>query len=35
MREKMSNYTYEKETKGTALEKYEWDALWIEDTANS
>ena len=32
MREKMSNYTYEKGTRGTALEKYEWDNVWWEST---
>ena len=28
----MSQYTYEHENKGTALEKYEWDNVWWEQT---
>ena len=30
----MSNFTYEKEDRKTALEKYEWDNVWIDNTDN-
>lgn len=30
----MSQFTYQSEINGTALETYEWDNVWIEQTAN-
>lgn len=30
----MSQFTYQSETNGTPLETYEWDNVWIEQTAN-
>ena len=30
----MSRFTYQSEINGTALETYEWDNVWIEQTAN-
>ena len=30
----MSQFTYQSEINGTALETYEWDNVWIKQTAN-